>query len=285
MNPATPFACFAMLAFAARLSEPCTVICVTDSDSRTLLGHKYVFLGKVVEATWNGPEGTFALEVVRTWKGDWPDKKRFRTTTFGSGASCGYILVEGAYYVVYADAEPQPIGLCKYEPLPLSDATKVVAALSRERHMPPLVVPDEALLSPDEIQCPADRSNSAIDEMIVGADVVAVARIASIETLSHPDGHTVATGRMARTRTLKGRISRSFAVQFEYESYLDLEPTTSAIWFVGPRLPNGRRLIRSLDWDLDDERRVRSRLRRWQILGRGCGAPSGDSIRDARRRW
>jgi len=118
----------AMLVFAARLSEPCTIICVADTSSRALFGHKYVFLGKVVEASWNGPEGTFALEVVRAWKGDWPgDTKRFRTTTFGSDASCGYAMVEGGYYVVYADTEPQPIGLCHHEPLPLSDAAKVVA--------------------------------------------------------------------------------------------------------------------------------------------------------------
>jgi hypothetical protein len=105
-----------------------------------------VFVGKVVDVDWNGPEGRFTLEPVRIWKGKWPgDRKRFRTTTVGGSAGCGYPLADGAYYLIFASDEPQTIGECDHQPIRLSAARNDIAKLDRVLRYPPLTVPKEAL--------------------------------------------------------------------------------------------------------------------------------------------
>jgi hypothetical protein len=105
-------------------------------------------VGKVVKVRWDGPQGSFVVEPIRVWKGKWPgDEKRFRLTTFGNVASCGYPLVNGAFYIIYASEEPQRIGFCDH-PLLLYDGLEEVTILDKARHYLPLVVPNEALVRP-----------------------------------------------------------------------------------------------------------------------------------------
>ncbi len=130
-------------------AAPCSCISFPPRGWNALISYRYVLVGKVVGVHWDGPRGSFVVEPIRVWKGKWPgDEKRFRLTTLGNGASCGYPLAEGDFYIIYASEEPQHMRLCDHEPLPLEFALEEVAILDKARHYPPLVVPDEALVPP-----------------------------------------------------------------------------------------------------------------------------------------
>lgn len=261
----------AVLCLSVASAEPCEVICSRASPDQALAAYSYVLLGKVLEARWEGGEGHFTIEPVRVWKGWWPgDKTRFRLHTHGGSASCGYPMVEEAYYIIYATAEPQEVGLCHHEPLPLSHGLRDVAALDRARHLTPLELPAEALLAPWELACPTDPVSTMIDRALAKAELVVVGRITSVDTLSHPDGHTVATGLIENQETLKGKAGRLLHARFQYESFIQLTPTAPAIWFIGRQLPDGRRLVTSSHWTLESQGSIESRLRRWKVLGHGC---------------
>jgi hypothetical protein len=135
-----------LVSISPRDVAACDVICVRGSTREELRSHRYVLVGRVVDVEWEGPEGRFTLEPIRVWKGKWPgDRKRFRTNTHGGSGSCGFPLVHGAYYLIFARDEPQQIGECDHQPIRLSAARKDVAELDRLRRYSPLSVPKEAL--------------------------------------------------------------------------------------------------------------------------------------------
>jgi hypothetical protein len=160
---------------------------------------------------------------------------------------------------MFADDEPQEIGLCMYEPLRLSDATRVIRTFDRLRRFRPLDLPPEAFLRPDQLRCPPERSAAEIDEAIGKADLIVLG------TMLRDDN--AQTAHVDVQRTLKGRSSRHVPIQREGIEKLNVP--ADGIWFLGPRLPNGIRPVDKAQ-DRTSENAVRSRLERWQLLGRGC---------------
>jgi len=244
-------------------AEACEIACSRASARDALAGYRFVFLGRVTEVRG----GAFTVEPVRVWKGGWEGShETFRLTTVGG---CGYPLVKHAYYVFYADEEPQQIGLCRHEPLPLSEGAEEVAALDQERNLPPLRVADVALLPPVDLVCPPREVDAMIDRHIAEPEIVVVGKMAWAD-ISHPAATTVATGEIEVERSLHGQVGGYIAVEFRSPNYFRPGPTDRGIWFVGSLLPNGRRALTQWYWSTDSEEHIRRRLKRREVLKNGC---------------
>jgi hypothetical protein len=124
---------------------PCDVVCVTPKPEEIFRSHRYVMIARVTEARWDGTRGTFTVAAIRVWKGG---KTRLQLETQGQGSMCGYVMEKGKAYVVYADAEIQPIGICEFAPIPAHAARQEIARFDRMTELAPLALPREDLEPP-----------------------------------------------------------------------------------------------------------------------------------------
>lgn len=244
-------------------ADACTIICGAKPPT---VSYPYVLLGKVVETRREGDQERFVVEAVRVWKGGWPgDATRFRVTTEAGGGRCGYGLVDGAYYVIVASTEPQEVGQCNHEPVPLARASETIADLDKARELAPLKLPREAFLSPSQLRCPPTPEDSKIDQNIQDADLVVVARLPE-QVPPGPDDETIVV-KLGVIRSLKGRAPRDVSVEMT-RRYANFGPRNESIWFLDDELPDGRRRIITRASPSDSH--VVSRLERWPLFGRGC---------------
>jgi hypothetical protein len=254
-------------------ASACDQITVTPT-ARDALSRRYVLLGKVVEnAEWDRSAARtqlrYTLEPVRVWKGRWPgERKRFRYETTGS-AACGYPLKLGAYYVFASDEEPMVSG----QPIALPDAHDLVGALDRARRLPPLRVPEEALLPPHHMGCA--EQFAVPDRMLADAERVVVGRFARNDVISRPTNMTSRLqGDLLTTEWVKGRGPRSLPVikDFDYPMGNAEDFSKPHIWFLGPRRADGRTEVIG-SWYAGGLQDVRYRYARWRILGADCVTP------------
>jgi hypothetical protein len=117
---------------------PCDMFCAAAKPERILKSHRYVMIGRVTKAQWDGPAGTFTVVAIRVWRGG---RKELVLTTQGGGASCGYVMEEGRAYVVYANADRQSITTCDFVPIPAYAAAQAIAYFDKASRLPPLSLP------------------------------------------------------------------------------------------------------------------------------------------------
>lgn len=256
--------------------QACTMIC---GGRPATLAHEYAFLAKVISTeTRRDADGfSYVVEPVRVWKGGWPgDATRFRLTTRGGG-SCGYWMVVNAYYIVVATTEPQAIGECDHEPIPLSAGRHFIEGLDRAAGLRPLKLPREAFLSPSQVECPPSPEDARIDRGLEEAELVVVGRGAPRREEGSPNDLVVVD--LDSRRALKGRLPAAIAVKVSrsYNAVVEGFPG-ELIWFLAPADPDGGRRLLQVH-PLGSERTVASRLERRQVLGRGCPSPSAAPAR------
>lgn len=106
--------------------------------------------------------------------------------------------------------------------------------------------------------CPSEDWDARLEIQVKESTFVVLGRIESISSLTHPDAKTVAVGRMKVRRHLKGASKvRNLGVEFHFESFLELKPDSKDyIWFIGPKLDNGRYLITNWRWGRDSIERI-----------------------------
>ena len=252
---------FVVLGAAGRPAESSTTIC---GERPPVLSYRYTFLGIVLSSRKAAPSerGTrsYVIEPVRVWKGGWPgDATKFRLTA--DHDEMGRWMVEGAYYVVVASAEPQRIGECDHEPVPLANASQILDQL--DTRPASLKLPKRAFLSPSQLRCPPTPADASIDRFVESAELIVLGRLPKPVASGYLDD--MIDARLEVGRTLKGRSGGPVVVRIT-RALATRGTKEDSLWFLGARQANGRRRVLSLP-PLGDQRQVLSRIERWQVLG------------------